>query len=97
MTAHILCSERWRIQACSLPVLSCVWVGAAMDGERWRKLGRAGRQDKSRDVRLDRSGRWRPDFNSFDMHLAMCATGSRCAATRDRLILLGRAHLAGVS
>ena len=80
-----------------MALLSCIWVGAAMDGEWWRKLGRAGRQDKSRDVRLGRSGRWRLDFNSFDMHLAMCARGSRCAAMRDRLILLGRTHLAGVS
>jgi hypothetical protein len=58
---------------------------------------RTGRQDKSRDVRLGRSGRWRLDFNSFDMYLAMCARDSRCATTRDRLILLGRAHLAGAS
>ena len=89
--------ERWRIPECSVALLSYVWVGATMDGEWWRKLGGAGRQDKSRDVRLGRSGRWRFDFNSFDMYLAMCARGSRCAAMRDRLILLGPAHLVGVS
>ncbi len=60
-----------------------------------QKSGRSGRQDKSRDVRLGRSGRWRFDFNNFDMHLAMCAGGSRCAATPDSLILLAQAHLAG--
>jgi hypothetical protein len=64
-------------------------------GEIRQKSGRAGRQDKSRDVRLGRSGRWRFDFNTFDMHLAMCAGGSRCAATPDSLILLAQAHLAG--
>ena len=80
-----------------MAVLHYVWVGEATDREWQRQLGREGRQDKSRDVRLGRSGRWRLDFNSFDMHPVMCAGGSRCAAMRDGLILLGRAHLAGSS
>ena len=80
-----------------MAVLHYVWVGEATDREWQRKLGREGRQDKSRDVRLGRSGRSRLDFNSFDMRLEMCASGSRCAATPNCLILLGRTHLAGVS
>ena len=80
-----------------MAVLHYVWVGEATDREWQRKLGREGRQDKSRDVRLGRSGRWRFDFNSFDMYLAMCARDTRCAAMRDRLILLGPAHLVGAS
>jgi hypothetical protein len=80
-----------------MTVLRCVWLGAVSDKEWRRKLGRTGRQDKSRDVRLGRSGRWRLYLHSFDMHPAMCARGSRCAATRDRLKLFGRAHLAGAS
>ena len=55
MTSRGSHGERWRIPECSVALLSCIWVGAAMDGEWWRKLGRAGRQDKSRDVRICRS------------------------------------------
>ena len=74
-----------------------VWGCWLVAGGTWQKLGRTGRQDKSRDVRLGWSGRWRFEYNSFDMHLAMCARDSRCAAMRDRPILLERTHLAGVS
>ena len=71
-----------------------VWGWWLVAGEAWQKSGRTGRQDKSRDVRRGRSGRWRFDISNFHLQSAMCGTGPRCAGKLRHLIFLARAHLA---
>ena len=71
-----------------------VWGWWSVAGGMWQKSGRTGRQDKSRDVRLGRSGCWRFDFSNFHRQSTMCDTGPRCAGKRRHLVFLGRAHLA---
>ena len=71
-----------------------VWGCWLVAGGTWQKLGRTGRQDKSRDVRHGRSGRWRLDFSNFHRQSAMCGAGPRCAAKQKHLVFLARAHLA---
>ena len=94
MTTRMAFVVPWAVLSQAIVRRGGVWHKSFATGEAWQKSGRTGRQDKSRDVRLGRSVRWRFDFNSFDMHLAMCAACLRCAATWDRLTLLGRTHLA---
>ena len=94
MTARIAFVVLWAALSQAVVQRCGIRQDSLVRGELRQKLGRAGRQDKSRDVRLGRSGRWRFNFNSLDMHLAMCAACLRCATTWDRLTLLGRTHLA---
>ena len=69
-------------------------VGLLVGDRPWQKSGRTRWQDKSRDVRLGRSGRWCFNYNGFAIQSAMCATARRCAFPREHLIFLGLSRLA---
>ncbi len=73
---------------------SYIRIGRVYWGTIAWKSGRQLRQDKSREVRLGRSGRLRLSFSHFDEHWAMCGDRSRCEALPSSPELLTSAHIA---
>ena len=83
-----------RSAAAGVVVLRCCFWFALLKGWRGRQGSKkTGRQDKSREVRRDRSGARVLVFNSLAGLLVRCATRPRCARSSGALVRLVSLHI----
>lgn len=93
MTVHRSIFAGWNAQARVWSVGGGLWVGLWAGVVGGGGSGNSGGQDKSRDVRLGRSGFAERDFNGLATALARCAYAARGVAEVNYGGFLGFSHL----
>ena len=82
-----------RAMSWSIVLWHRIWVGSVVGKGSGRESERVGWQDKSRDVRLGRSGLKSPILNDLRFRLARCGADARCACATNALISFNPVHL----